>query len=142
MPGQPLRKRRKTGRQQENKNTFSLDVSSIQLRRNDFAIQANRSLEESNSEKPTAGESPSDPLERFYSRWDSLSFREQEVDALLNLGYDRKQTAEMLSVTDETVKSHIKSIFEKFGVHTVKHLVAIHQYLKINMAEWWDKTHR
>lgn len=142
MPGQPLRKRWKTGRQQEKKNSYSLDVPNIELRRNDLAIQANRAHEEPDPEQLPAGASISDPLERFYARWDNLSFREQEVDALLNLGYDRNQIAAKLSISAETVKSHVESIFEKFGVRTAKHLVALHQYLKINMAGWWDGTHQ
>lgn len=142
MSGPPHGKRWWTGPQQGKKNTYNLDVTNTQLRRNDSAIQAHRSLEESDADDPTAGVSYHDPLERFYARWDTLSFREREVDALLCLAYDRKQIAAKLSITTETVKSHIDSIFEKLDVRTIKHLVALHQYLKMNMAEWWDQTHQ
>ncbi|MFN8051539.1 MAG: helix-turn-helix transcriptional regulator [Acidimicrobiales bacterium] len=45
-----------------------------------------------------------------------LSAREQEVLSLLCMGYRNKDIAEALYISTETVKSHLKAIFRKFGV--------------------------
>lgn len=45
-----------------------------------------------------------------------LSRREQEVLSLLALGLRNRAIAEKLYVGEETVKSHLKSIYRKLGV--------------------------
>jgi DNA-binding NarL/FixJ family response regulator len=47
-----------------------------------------------------------------------LTEREREVLALLAGGMTNKEIAERLVVTTNTVKRHLKAIFEKLGVHT------------------------
>ena len=68
--------------------------------------------------------------------WRLLLPREQEVTALVCLGYDRKQIAVMLEISPETVKTHLDNIFRKLGVRTTKHLTAI--FRGWDFAEWWD----
>jgi DNA-binding NarL/FixJ family response regulator len=48
----------------------------------------------------------------------SLTEREREVLALLAGGMTNKEIAERLVVTTNTIKRHLKAIFEKLGVHT------------------------
>jgi DNA-binding NarL/FixJ family response regulator len=48
----------------------------------------------------------------------SLTHREKEVLALLARGYKNKEIARALYVTPNTVKRHLKSIFEKLDVRT------------------------
>ena len=43
-----------------------------------------------------------------YQRWQTLSQREQEVAAFICLDYTNRQIAARLSISPETVKSHIK----------------------------------
>jgi RNA polymerase sigma factor (sigma-70 family) len=47
-----------------------------------------------------------------------LTEREREVLALLAGGMTNKEIAERLVVTTNTVKRHLKAIFEKLDVHT------------------------
>ncbi len=52
------------------------------------------------------------------SELDCLTVREKEVYDLLAKGLTNKEIAEALVITTNTVKRHIKAIFEKLGVHT------------------------
>lgn len=45
-----------------------------------------------------------------------LSYRESEVLALLSQGLRNQAIARALNVGDETVKSHLKSIYRKLGL--------------------------
>jgi DNA-binding NarL/FixJ family response regulator len=47
-----------------------------------------------------------------------LTDREREVLSLLSQGMTNKEIAEKLTITTNTVKRHIKAIFEKINVHT------------------------
>ena len=47
-----------------------------------------------------------------------LTEREREVLDLLSQGLANKEIAEKLVITNNTVKRHIKAVFEKLGVHT------------------------
>ena len=52
------------------------------------------------------------------SELSALTDREREVLELLAVGLTNKQIAEKLVITTNTVKRHLKSIFEKLDVHT------------------------
>jgi DNA-binding NarL/FixJ family response regulator len=52
------------------------------------------------------------------SELDDLTAREREVVALLAQGMTNKEIATELFITTNTVKRHLKSIFEKLDVHT------------------------
>lgn len=47
----------------------------------------------------------------------ALTPREQEVHALAAGGMSNKQIARRLSITEDTVKKHLKGIFTKLGIH-------------------------
>jgi RNA polymerase sigma factor (sigma-70 family) len=49
---------------------------------------------------------------------DLLTGREREVLKLLAQGLTNKEIAESLTITTNTVKRHLKAIFEKLQVHT------------------------
>jgi DNA-binding CsgD family transcriptional regulator len=70
-----------------------------------------------------------------YQRWHMLSRREQEVAALVCLGYTNRQIAARLVISPETVKSHIKRVLSKFDLHSKEEL-------RLLMADWdfstWD----
>jgi DNA-binding NarL/FixJ family response regulator len=56
---------------------------------------------------------------RFISReLENLTDREREVLALLAGGMTNKEIAESLVITTNTVKRHLKAVFEKLDVHT------------------------
>lgn len=52
-----------------------------------------------------------------WKRWSQLTDREQQVAALICLGYSYEQIAKRLVIAMNTVKSHANSIFLKFDVH-------------------------
>lgn len=51
-------------------------------------------------------------------RWRTLSQREQEVTALLCLGYTNRQIAEKLFIAPDTVRTHMRHILYKFDLHS------------------------
>jgi len=72
-------------------------------------------------------------------RWDSLSEREQEVTALACMGYRNYEIAETLSISHETVKTHLQNIFNKFDIRSRKELrLALRDW---RFDEWWDVHH-
>jgi LuxR family maltose regulon positive regulatory protein len=66
------------------------------------------------TEKPAASSALIEPL----------SIREQEVLELLAAGLSNQEIARHLIVTEGTVKTHIKSIYGKLGVHSRTQAVA------------------
>jgi two-component system, NarL family, response regulator len=56
---------------------------------------------------------------------DALSSREIEVLKLISGGNANKEIAARLSITEETVKGHVKSIFAKLGANDRTHAVTI-----------------
>ena len=57
-------------------------------------------------------------MHQSYSKLSTLTDREREVLNLLAQGFTNKEIAEQLFVTTNTVKRHLKAIFEKLDVHT------------------------
>jgi len=47
----------------------------------------------------------------------SLTPRQRDVLALLAEGYPNKRICQKLSLTDHTVKTHLKSLYSALGVH-------------------------
>lgn len=54
--------------------------------------------------------------------WQMITAREQEVAALTCLGYTNRQIAARLGVSPETVKSHLRSLLRKLGLHSKEEL--------------------
>jgi PAS domain S-box-containing protein len=55
----------------------------------------------------------------------ALSKREREVVTLIALGQETNQIAEALSISPETVRTHVGNAMSKLGAHTRAQLVAI-----------------
>jgi DNA-binding CsgD family transcriptional regulator len=49
--------------------------------------------------------------------WQSLTPREQEVAALACRSYTNQQVSKLLTISPETVKTHLRNILGKFGLH-------------------------
>lgn len=98
-------------------NTFELDAESLQALR----LISDR---EQRPENELAADLLSQAIQRRQwaetqlQTWRRLSRREQEVVALCCLGYSNDEVAERLSISPVTVKSHIRSAVQKFGVQT------------------------
>jgi len=54
--------------------------------------------------------------DRYGEVWDSLSVREQEVTSLICLRYRSYEIAAALGISYETVRSHSKHVYAKFGL--------------------------
>jgi DNA-binding NarL/FixJ family response regulator len=50
--------------------------------------------------------------------WRGLSPRQQEVAALICLGYTNQQIATRLHISAETVKTHTRNLLQRFGMRT------------------------
>jgi len=69
--------------------------------------------------------------EAFYlMTWRKLSPRLQQVTALVCLGYTNGEIAQRLNISTETVKSHVRTIHERFATHSKAELRAV--------LERWD----
>jgi len=62
-------------------------------------------------------------------RWQELSFREQQVAALVCLDYTNRQIAARLKISPETVKTHVGNVLKKFDMHSKPELRAA-------LSEW------
>lgn len=72
-----------------------------------------------------------DPIEHLSLRCDEvarkegLTSREREVMFLLVQGLSRRRVAEALTVSEQTVKTHAKHIYEKLEVHSLREMVLL-----------------
>jgi ATP/maltotriose-dependent transcriptional regulator MalT len=70
------------------------------------------------------------------ARWASLSHREQQVVALICLGYRNHEIAQTLVIAPETVKTHLQRVFDKFNLRSRKELrLALKNW---DFREWGD----
>jgi DNA-binding NarL/FixJ family response regulator len=102
----------------------------------DVAKQQNRTEEEIIADFTKAGLNQLWTQNELEERWASLSHREQQVVALIRLGYRNYEIAEMLVIAPETVKTHLQSIFNKFNLRSTKELrLALKHW---DFREWWE----
>ena len=60
--------------------------------------------------------------QQAWRSWKDLTPRQQEIAALICLGYTSPQIAARLSVSPETVKTHVRHLLEKFHLRTRQEL--------------------
>jgi len=102
----------------------------------DVAKQQNRAEEDIIADFAKAGLNQLWTQNELEERWSSLSHREQQVVALIRLGYRNYEIAEMLVIAPETVKTHLQSIFNKFNLRSSKELrLALKHW---DFREWWE----
>ena len=66
-------------------------------------------------------------IDELWPKWESLSPREQDVAALTCLGYTNRQIAARLSLSPETIKTHVRNVLFKFDVNSkaeLRHILA------------------
>ncbi len=75
-------------------------------------------------------------FEDLWHKWETLSPREQDVAALVCLGYTNKEVGVRLSISPETVKTHLRNVLVKFGLQN-------RTELRLSMKTWdftaWKK---
>ena len=70
--------------------------------------------------------------------WGLLSVREQQVTALICMGFRSYEIAIALGVSYETVRSHSKHIYTKFGLGRKELRQALDQW---DFENWWEEHH-
>ena len=88
----------------------------------DVAKQQQRAEEEIIADFTTVGLNQFLAQNEMEKRWSSLSHREQQVIALICLGYRNHEIAKTLTIAPETVKTHLQRIFDKFDLRSSKEL--------------------
>ena len=102
----------------------------------DVAKQQQRAEEEIIADFTTVGLNQFLAQNEMEQRWSSLSRREQQVIALICLGYRNYEIAQTLTIAPETVKTHLQSIFDKFDLRSSKELrLALKDW---NFHDWWE----
>ena len=103
----------------------------------EVAKQQGRSEEEIITDFTKVGWDQLQQETEMVERWNSLSHREQQVVALICLGYRNYQIAETLVIAPETVKTHLQNIFAKFNLRSSKELrLALKEW---DFAKWWEQ---
>jgi len=125
-------------RQTPGPRTYHLDVSdSLQVTLSTIAQDEGRPEHDLIPELLNAGLDQYTSKERIWKKWDSLSPRERDVAAFVCLGYTNRQIAARLSISPETVKDCLESVFRKFNINKRTELRLI---LSIwNFSEWEDQ---
>ena len=105
-----------------------------------LASQQGRSEEDVLTEFAKAGQDLFFNNHTLEESWDALSAREQEVLALVCLGYRNHEIASILVISHQTVKTHLQGIFHKFDLRSTKELRgALKNW---NFQDWWERRHR
>ena len=75
------------------------------------------------AEAPSAAESqPDDVLQKRCQEW-GFTQREQEIIGLLAVGRTQPWIAESLGISENTVNTHVRRIYQKMGVHSRQELI-------------------
>lgn len=102
----------------------------------DVARQQSRAEEEIIADFTKAGLNQLFSQNEMEARWAALSHREQQVVALICLGYRNHEIAETLVIAPETVKTHLQRVFDKFNLRSRKELrLALKNW---DFREWWE----
>ena len=102
-------------RRSSDRLSFSVDAVMIRALR-DLAEVERRSETELASELLTYALAQRNVAEANLLCWRGLSEREQQVAALICLGFTNREIAVRLVISPETVKSHVSRVLFKFGL--------------------------
>jgi DNA-binding NarL/FixJ family response regulator len=103
------------------RDSFSLDGELVAHVRS-LAELERRPADDIAAELLISGLAQRDMAQENWRRWQSLSTREQQVAALVCLGYTNRQIAARLVISVETVKSHVRNVLYKFDLHSKREL--------------------
>ena len=100
---------------------------SLQVTLSTLAKHEGRSEQELIPDLVAAGLDQYRSIDKFWLKWESLSRREQEVVAFTCLGLTNRQIAARLSLSPDTIKTHIRRVLKKFGLNSkdeLRHILA------------------
>lgn len=92
-----------------------------------LADHEGRSAQELFPDLLAAGLTQYQSTEKLWQKWEALTERERDVTALTCLGLTNRQIADRLSLSPETVKTHMRSVLAKFqadGKRQLRHILA------------------
>lgn len=107
---------------------YTLDAS-LHTALSSLAEAQQRSPDELASSLVASGLAQQSEQGELWQRWQSLSPREQEVAALACLGHTNRQIGLILSISPETVKTHLRNALTKFNLRT-------RSELRLLLKEW------
>ncbi len=119
-------------------HTFSVD-SQLNLSLTRIAHEQQRSQDDVLNDVLRAGVNEVLRADQYAASWNTLSPREQEVTALICLGYSGDQIAEILTISYETVRTHSKHVYVKFNLSRKELRRALRDW---HFAEWWENHQR
>jgi len=102
----------------------------------DVAKQQSRAEEDVMAEFTKVGLNQLMAQSEMQDRWNSLTHREQQVVALVCIGYRNYEIAHTLGIAPETVKTHLQHVFDKLHLRGSKELrLALKDW---DFRDWWE----
>jgi len=115
-------------RKAKDRFTFEVDTALIQSLQ-ELAQQEQRPEDEIAAELLNFALAHRDFAEEYLERWEALSPREQQVTALVCLGYTNREIAAKLTISPETVKTHVRNLLIKLELGS-------RDELRYALADW------
>jgi DNA-binding CsgD family transcriptional regulator len=91
----------------------------------DLAYRSGRTQREMASELIAQGLAQRAAEQELLRRWHSLTPRERQVAALICRRYTNRQMADLLGVSPETIKAHVRNTLDKFGLRGKGELIEL-----------------
>ena len=111
----------KLGLRRLERRRFTLDGQLVTYLQ-ELAEDEQRPAAEVAGELLVRGAAQRDQANEAYQCWLSLSHREQEVAALICLGYTNRHIGKRLVISEQTAKAHVRNILYKFDLHSKEEL--------------------
>jgi DNA-binding NarL/FixJ family response regulator len=105
----------------------------LQVRLSTLAKREGRPEEEFTSDMVAAGLVQYEGSAEYAPKWQSLTKREKEVARLIRRGLTNRQIAGELSLSTQTINSHVQNILRKFELRSradLRHILAL--------SHFWD----
>ncbi len=120
-------------RRKEKRPRIFLKDEQLVVRVRKIAVDQRRAEQEVYDDILEAGMEALQVRDQYAGLWDSLSQREQQVTALTCLGYRSYEIADMLGISYETVRTHSKHVYAKFGLNRKELRLALKDW---DFQEW------
>jgi DNA-binding NarL/FixJ family response regulator len=119
------------------RRVFSKDEQLVQTVR-EMAVSQRRAEQEVYNDIIESGMKALSDKHKYEDIWGLLSAREQQVTALTCLGYRSYEIAGALGISYETVRTHSKHIYAKFGLSRKQLRQTLRRW---NFEAWWEDHH-
>jgi DNA-binding CsgD family transcriptional regulator len=123
-------------RKQKDSRVFFRDEQLV-VRVKKIAVDQRRGEQDVYQDILEAGMQVLQDKDEYAGVWDTLSQREQQVTALTCLGYRSYEIADLLGVSYETVRTHSKHVYAKFGLNRNELRQALKDW---DFQEWQDSS--